>query len=299
METSLAFVPAQCQFQWPDAARRKLAGRSYLEMAHDIVGIPYEEIAPNFFPTEEETAFANGIRKKLGPQVIAWVLTGTRLDKIYPFTPMAIARLIYELGADVVMIGHPEKDKDLADVVNSHVLRQNGSTKGLHFARAADPAKPAWPLRDVLAMVQHCDLVIGPDTGPMWAVAMREMPKIMLVSHASDENITKHWLKTVTLHADQGRVPCWPCHKLHDVKETCVQNADNNGAACISDISTEAIMETAKRCFQGKIEYRSMTTEEALKPLVVPPVVKGPWPDAEEDDEETSISLGERTHYAG
>ena len=35
--------------------------------------------------------------------------------------------------------------------------------------------------------------MIGPDTGLMWGVAMEAMPKIMLLSHASPENITKHW----------------------------------------------------------------------------------------------------------
>ena len=73
-------------------------------------------------------------------------------------------------------------------------------------------------------------------------VRLEPMPKIALLSHASAENITKHWLNTTTLHADQNRVPCWPCHKLHDTKDTCVENKEKNGAACISDISVETIM---------------------------------------------------------
>ncbi len=290
METSLAFLPAQMQFQWPAQARRRLANKSYLEMAHDICGIPYDEISPNFFPTEAEVERARGIRGRLGSRVIGWVLTGTRLDKIFPYSPMAIARLIRELDADVVMIGHPEKDREAAEVINDHVNRTNGSTKGLHYARSMDSSKPAWPLRDVLTMVQHCDLVIGPDTGPMWAVAMREMPKIALLSHASPENITKYWKHTVSLHAEQGRVPCWPCHQLHDVRDTCTQNKDNNGAACISDISVEAIVETADRCLKGTARYEPQTTEAALAPVALPPpVVRGPWPDAQ-DDEDIAMS---------
>ena len=295
METLVAFVPAQCQFQWPAKARRKIAGKNYLELVHDICDVPYDEIAPNFFPLESEMERARGIRGRLGSCVIGWVLTGTRLDKIYPFSPMVVGRLIRELGADVIMFGHPEKDREIAEVVNEHVNRQNGSSKGLHYARSMDPTKAAWPLRDVLATVQQCDLVIGPDTGPMWAVAMREMPKIVLLSHASPENITKYWKRTVSLHADQGRVPCWPCHQLHDTKMTCTPNKDDNGAACISDISAEAIVETARRCLAGKADYREMTGEEALLPLVeapTPPVVRGPWPDiAEYEEDEGSISV--------
>jgi hypothetical protein len=40
------------------------------------------------------------------------------------------------------------------------------------------------------------------------SAAFEAMPKIMLLSHASEENITKHWVNTTTLHAD-------PKHSRH------------------------------------------------------------------------------------
>jgi ADP-heptose:LPS heptosyltransferase len=101
-------------------------------------------------------------------------------------------------------------------------------------------------VRRTLAFAQACDLVIGPDTGIMWGVAFEAVPKIMLLSHASPENITKHWINTITLTANQGRVPCWPCHQLHDDHSTCTPNADNSGAACMTDISVEAIIGAAR-----------------------------------------------------
>ena len=257
METLLAFVPAQCQFQWPAAARRRLADKSYLEQVHDICGVPYSEIAPGFYPTDEERRRAADIRGHLGMRVIGWVITGTRVDKIYPFSAMAVARLIADLGADVVLFGHPEKDRENADAIYEHVVRQNGSSRGLHYARSADPAAAAWPLRDVLTLVQMCDLVVGPDTGPMWAVATSDVPKIVLLSHASPTNITKHWRATTALHANQVRVPCWPCHQLHDVPDTCTPNRENRGAACISDISVEDIVRAAERHLAGHVRPAS------------------------------------------
>ena len=69
------------------------------------------------------------------------------------------------------------------------------------------------------------------------------MPKIVMVSHASAENITKHWVNTTTLHADPDRVPCFPCHRLHNSIDTCTPNKDGgHAAACISDISVETIV---------------------------------------------------------
>jgi ADP-heptose:LPS heptosyltransferase len=246
METTLAFLPAQCQFQWPAEVRRKLANKSYLEMVHDICGISYDHIAPDFFPTEEEVTVANETKSKIGARFIAWVLTGTRLDKIYPYSAMAIGRLIRELDIPVVMFGAPGKDFEIAEIIHKHVQLQNGTDHNLHLAISPSKEDEVWNIRRVLTMVQHADLVIGPDTGPMWAVAMHDNPKMVLLSHASPTNITKYWHNTTTLHAAASRVPCWPCHLLHDVQDTCTPNRESNGAACISDITVETIIKTAQ-----------------------------------------------------
>src|SRR5262249_46535525 len=121
---------------------------------------------------------------------------------------------------------------------------------GLHLALTATLSEAGgehnWPLRRGLAMAFISDLVVSPDTGPAWAVAMEPVPKIILHSHASVENICKHWINTTSLHADQNRVPCWPCHNLHDEPATCRPNKDGNGSACISDISVEDIFQNIK-----------------------------------------------------
>jgi hypothetical protein len=97
------------------------------------------------------------------------------------------------------------------------------------------------------------DLVITPDTGTGWATAMEPMPKILLHSHASKENIAKHWVNTTSLHADTNRVPCWPCHRLHDDMSTCKSAKDNpNAAACMADISVQSIVETVEKKWSGK-----------------------------------------------
>jgi len=246
MEHMLAFFPGQTAFYWPAQFRRRLANRSYIEVAHDVLGMPYE-FGPLFFPTEAERECAIDTKRRIGGKVVGWCISGTRIDKIYPQAPFVIARLIKDLGVSVVMMGAPGKDYDLAKVAQESVGNQNGTTDGLHFAISPDAEAPSWPIRRILTMAAACDLVIGPDTGPMWGVAFEEVPKIVTLSHASPENITKHWVNTTTLHANPGRVPCWPCHQLHDGPETCHPNKNNNGAACISDISVDAVIQMAAK----------------------------------------------------
>ena len=241
-EYSIALFASQTAFWWPPDVRRKLCGRNYLEAVHDILQVPYV-FGKLFYPTAEERALARKTKRKIGKRCIAWCLSGTRVDKVYPFAPLAIARIIKEMGIPVVMVGAPGIDFTMAKIIMEHVARQNGSTDGLHLALSSSVEKPNWPIRRVLTMVQHCDLVIAPDTGPAWAAAFEPMPKVMLLSHASAENITKHWVNTTTLTAAPLRVPCYPCHRLHDTYSTCTPNADNTAAACMTDIGVERLLQ--------------------------------------------------------
>jgi ADP-heptose:LPS heptosyltransferase len=224
--------------------RRRMCGRSYLEIAADICEVPYPSLRPGFFPSAEEHAKAVELKKKVGDRCIGWAMSGSRPDKIYPYASVVIGRLIRDLGVPVILFGAPGRDEKIAELIETNIKIQHGrSLDGLHIA-LPNVANP-WGLRASLAQLQMCDLVIGPDTGAMWAVAAEGMPKVMLLSHASAENITKHWVNTTSLQADQDRVPCYPCHRLHDSMEHCVENEWKSGAACISDITADRLYEAA------------------------------------------------------
>lgn len=231
--------------------RRKVCAGSYLETVHDIVGVPYS-FGPLFFPTEEEKTRALKTKEEqIGGRYIAWVISGSRPDKIYPYMPIVISRIIKELGIPVVVIGAGAQQFEYAKQTQEHVKRHNSTDKDFHVALSPDGIDPMgpqhWSQRRSITQAMQADLVITPDTGIAWAVAMEAMPKIILLSHASAENITKHWVNTTTLHADPNNIPCWPCHRLHNDISTCTPNReDGKAAACMSDISAEKLMETIR-----------------------------------------------------
>lgn len=252
VEARHGLVPIQSWYWLPVEYRRKLCAGNYLETAHDVLGVPHT-FGPLFFPTDEEKEQAETMKRKLegdGP-LIAWTLSGTRVDKVYPYAALLISRLIKELGARVVMLGGPPpyRDIELARGIESHVRVQNGTTDGLFHAASPSMDNQTWPIRRILTFAAQSDLVIGPDTGPSWAVAFEPVPKIILISHTSAENITKHWINTATIHADAQKVPCWPCHRLHDSFDTCnpVETPGGKFAKCMSDIEVEAIITIAAR----------------------------------------------------
>jgi ADP-heptose:LPS heptosyltransferase len=237
-------------FWWNQAYRRKLCAGSYLETAHDIAGVPYD-FGPMFFPTEDELARARRTKAEIGDPYIAWVISGSRVDKIHPYSGMVISRIIQETGMPVVMFGAGGSQFEHAKAISEHILRQNSTDKGLHLALSPDGSDPGghmhWNTRRSLTFLLLADLVITPDTGMAWAASMELMPKIVMVSHASAENITTHWRNTITLHADPDEIPCWPCHRLHDTIDTCVPMKDlGQAAACMGDIPTELIVQATK-----------------------------------------------------
>lgn len=251
-----AVFETMTSFWWPDDYRRQLCGGSYIETVHDIVGAPYD-FGPLYFVSDEEKERALNTKKQIGERFVAWVISGTRIDKLYPAAALAISRIIKELDIPVVMFGAPNpKEHSCAKAIQDFVETHNSSLKGLHLAMSVEGADPggdqSWPIRRALALVHAADVVVSPDTGAAWSVAFEPIPKVLMVSHASVENITKHWINTVTLHADPDRVPCWPCHRLHDRIDTCTPNKDGNGAACISDISVESVITNVRLALTQK-----------------------------------------------
>ncbi len=235
------------EFYLPEDYRRKRCAGSYIETAHEICGVPLE-IGPLFFASDEEKENALAVKRQVGERCIAWIVSGTRIDKLYPYSPMAVARIIKELGAPVVLVAGPsEKELSSAHAIKDHVTLTNGTREKLHLAIPATGGEKCWPIRTSLAFTQVCDLVVTPDTGPWWANAFEPNAKVLTVSHGSVENIAKHAVNTTALHADNNRVPCWPCHRLHDDPSTCVINKEGNGAACISDISVEKLVQAVKQ----------------------------------------------------
>jgi ADP-heptose:LPS heptosyltransferase len=244
-----ACLPISSYFYWPAEARRKLCGQNYLETVADIVGVDYSDLQPGFFPTDEEWERAHETKARVGPKCIGWVISGTRIDKAWPYSALAIARIIKELKLPVVAFGYGSKDFETATQIEQSIRTSNGSSDGFHLALS--PAdNPSWPIRRSLTQVQQCDLVIAPDTGLAWAAAMHDMPKLIMLSHASEENIIKYWNNATAIHADPDRVKCWPCHCLHDKIDTCKKlsgSKDDKFAACMSDISVETIVSNVAR----------------------------------------------------
>ena len=85
----------------------------------------------------------------------------------------------------------------------------------------------------LLALAQAMDCVVGPETGVLNAVGFEPMGKVVLLSHSSPENLTKHWVNT---HVMQPFTDCHPCHRLHHDRTFCREHEISGAAQCAWDI---------------------------------------------------------------
>jgi ADP-heptose:LPS heptosyltransferase/predicted SAM-dependent methyltransferase len=233
VEGQFLAMPNRINYHWPKEARHAVMNRNYTEILHSIAGVDYEG-APQmrFFATERESKWTRSQVKEFDAEpLIMLVLAGSAIHKVYPHLDSVVDAVLGSYAnAKIVTVGNDKCRDILEEPWRKHprmVLRSG-----------------VWSIRETIVMAQHCNLVIGPETGVMSAVAMESMPKVVMLSHSSVENLTRDWVNTITLSS--RRTPCHPCHKMiYDDWKQCFR--DKSGTAkCMADIPPETVIAAVK-----------------------------------------------------
>lgn len=246
VEGALLALPGRSLHAMSQEARHRITNVNYLELTHDIAQVPHD-FAPYFHATEQERYQVEKMRKKIKGPVIAWVLNGSSPHKVYPFTQVVIKWLLEKTPAHVYLMADPSIGVTLQDAVVRKLEEE-----GVDVSRITKTAGD-WPVRKVLSFCKFgSDIVIGPETGPLNAVCFEDVPKIIMLSHSSQENLTKHWKNTTVLEPDKAKAPCFPCHRLHYTWEFCPQAEETAAAICASSITPESVFDAIMKIFQQK-----------------------------------------------
>jgi ADP-heptose:LPS heptosyltransferase len=172
--------------------------------------------------------WAKTTRKKIGAnKVVLWTLAGSSVHKVYPWTDLVIAQiLIKRKDVSFVTIGD-----DLCQLLEAgwedepRVITKSGK----------------WSIRRTLAFLDQCDAVVGPETGVLNAASTLDCHKVVMLSHSSKENLSKHWKNTTTMEPDVYENFCFPCHKMHYGFDTCNRDEETGGAMCAVHIKPENV----------------------------------------------------------
>ena len=237
VEGSLLAMPGRTIHFWPPAARHTMMNRNYLETQHLLAGVPHDPQV-KFYPTLEEKAWVSKHRSRMGKHVAVWSLSGSSAHKTWAGLDMIIARFLVEYpDVDVVLVGGPE----------GVLLEQ-----GWENERRVHCTSGKWTIRQSLAFAQQADMVIGPETGVLNAVSHESMPKVIFLSHSSNENLTRDWVNTGALSAPstnckgRGDNEAPACHQMHYGWEHCTKDDETGTAQCQKDIDVDLVWHYVK-----------------------------------------------------
>ncbi len=226
VEGTLLALPDRVQNMWPQPMRDKYMNHNYLEFMHDVAGTQYQwfKDGQRFVATEEEIAWAKEEKATNKGVVILWPLAGSSIHKVWPYIDVAFARLLEVTDATIYTSG---------DTTTARL--EAGWEKEPRMKLRAGK----WTIRETLAFAQQADLVVGPETGVLNAVAYdKNVAKIVILSHSSVENLTRDWYKTISLIP--MNTACYPCHRMHYTWENCRREPEGV-AACQKDISPDTM----------------------------------------------------------
>ena len=232
VEGTFLAMPGRTQAMWPPAVRHKMMNGNYVEHQHLLAGIPHDPVI-KFYSTKEEKAWAKLQRSRMGKFVILWSLAGSSVHKTWAGLDAIIAALMLNFkDVDVVLCGGPE-----ATILEAGWEKE----PRVHLTCGR------WSIRQTLSFIAESDLVIGPETGVLNAASMESMPKILFLSHSTEENLSRDWVETVSLQSKgtkcQGRgsdeAPA--CHMMIYGWDKCTKDAETGTAQCQVDISKEEV----------------------------------------------------------
>lgn len=235
VEGTLLAMPGRANHGWPDNMRRQRMNDNYLEFTAQLAELPYRS-ETRFYASDSEKQKARELIEVNGGKDsfhVLWALSGSSTHKFYPHQDQVIDKLLTMWPQLHVVLAGDAICKILEAGWEDHprVTLTSGELS----------------IRDTLALAQVVDCVVGPETGVLNAVAFEPVGKVILLSHSSAENLTKHWVNSQVLTSQ--KTPCYPCHRLHYGREFCPAHEESGAAMCQFDIAPYAVASAIGRIF--------------------------------------------------
>lgn len=214
--------PQKISYHFPHVLRHKMMDHNYVEVHQMQARVP---LAPHqkFYPSDDEKAWANGIRQTLTDFVVVIVPNGSSCTKFWPYAPHLARKLLERGDVSVVVLG---------------------DRRGLEFDKHANLLDIGldWTIRKAMTFCRLANVVVGQETGLLNCVGFEsDVRKVVLLTHSSVENLTRDWPNTASMsgtNCSRGS----PCHRLHYNWEFCDQNHVTQAAACQTAISVADVL---------------------------------------------------------
>ncbi len=228
IERTLLKCEGRLDYNWSHKKRHKECNKNYMDYTMKCAGYPeMKGEKPELFFSEVEEGLARHLRENNKDKfLILWALSGSSHHKVYPWSPYVAG----ELGnnfEDIRIITVGDYYCKIIEWQMANTMRCSGN----------------WTIRQAMILAKYADLVIGPETGILNAASCFDTPKIVFLSHSSEENLTKYWDNTTVFKSP--KVKCYPCHRLM-YSDCCPKGPKGVTAKCMENIDPRAVYESIK-----------------------------------------------------
>lgn len=233
VEGTLLAGPECSSWSWPNSLRAKMMDRNYLEFTHEIADVP-PPYRPKFYATPKEKEKASWQARQWGRKNVLWSLAGSSNHKVWPHVDAVISSVMLEYkDVHVVLVG--DETCQILEVgweKENRVHRRSG----------------VWSIRESMAFAEVADVIIGTETGLLNCAGSLDTPKIINLSHSSEEMLTKHWKNVIPIRQPDGvGCPKQPCRQLHgsggaDSWMDCPKHEETGTAMCQFSIGPDVVM---------------------------------------------------------
>lgn len=247
-EGAFLFHSSRREYDLPLSWRRLNArGRSYYKHINvDLAG--GDRTMPEMHAgTQEDAWWARFRGLHLGYKIVQVQITGSSINKCYPWWPLVI-RDLQRLHPKVMVI--TTGDPAFGRFIEAGAVEE-GADPSRIWATCGDKR---YTLRDSLITTKYADLVIGPETGIINASACWDTPKIPLLSHSSADNLTRGWRNCYPI---ESPARCSPCYRIVSAGDECHMVSDREdrriaGATkCMAMITPEQVIATAQQALRN------------------------------------------------
>lgn len=231
IEGSLLKIEGREDFNWSDSRRHAECNVNYYDRTLELGG--YGHIKGKngeLYLSKFEEKLARDYRKKHKKKfLIQWALSGSSYHKAYPFTEN-VARAFLATHPDAMIMTTGDSLCEMLEWSHPQTKCYSGK----------------WNVRKTASISKYADLVIGTETGQIHAAACFGTPTIVLMSHSTEENLSKYWKDSISVGAD---VLCRPCHKLHYRRETCPTVESIKAAVCMARLKPIDVLEAMGKIY--------------------------------------------------
>ena len=244
IEGSLVKCEGSDEYNWSKEKRHAECNVNFQDRTMEMAGYPNDKgCLPELYFTDIEEALAESFSSQHKDKfTVIWGLAGSAFHKVYPWAEYVAGELAVKYK-DIEIITVGDHACKLLEWQNPRTVNKSG----------------VWTVRQSFIMTKHVDLVIGPDTGLMHAASCYDTPKIIMMGSNSDENLTKYWINSRSLFADDCE--CSPCHRLIYTNSCPKGSVQGVGTKCMENIQPEQLLEAVSKVYlawkTGRTESRN------------------------------------------